>query len=68
VLTFTRPQSVVIDVWGGDSSQDHVARFVRPIDAALEIAARELAAGYLVNLRSDIAWGPDKDFDSRRTN
>lgn len=58
-------QAVIVDVWGGDRSQDHVARFVRPIEKAIEIARAELLRGYLVNLRADAEFGPDGDFDSR---
>lgn len=57
---------IIVDVWGGRDSQDHVARFVRDEDDALEIARGELRAGYLVNLRWDAAFGPANDFDNRR--
>lgn len=57
--------SVILDVWGGERSQDHLARFVRSIDEALEISRREVEAGFLVNLRAEVAWGPDNEFDSR---
>lgn len=56
---------IVLDVWGGDRHTDHVARFIRTFDDAIEIARRELDAGYLVNLRADAAWGSFKDFDER---
>lgn len=56
---------IVIDVWGGEDSQDHLARFLRPVDEALEISRRELAAGFLVNLRGEAAWGPECEFDER---
>lgn len=59
-------QAVIVDIWGGDCSRDHVARFVRPIDEAIEIARVELLRGYLVNLRADAEFGPDGDFDDRR--
>lgn len=59
---------VVVDVWGGDGSGDHVARFMRPIDEAMEITRRELAAGFLVNVRAEAAWGIEADFDHRSVN
>lgn len=58
---------VVVDVWGGVNSQDHVARKVRQIDDALDLARRELAAGFLVNLRvGGPGVGFEPDFDLRR--
>lgn len=59
---------VVIDIWGGESNQDHLARFMRPIEEALKIARVELVKGYLVNLREEVAWGKDEEFDSRKVN
>lgn len=56
---------IVVDVWGGEGSQDHVARFMRDENGALEIARRELRAGYLINLRYDAGFGPENDFDDR---
>lgn len=56
---------IVVDVWGGPRSQEHLARFIRDLDAALELARRELLAGYLVNLRGEVAWGGYRDFDER---
>ncbi len=57
--------SIVIDVWGGDNSSEHVARFHRPWAMAIDLVKRELAAGFLVNMRVEAAWGPEKDFDIR---
>lgn len=58
---------VVIDVWGGDNSMDHLARFLRMWDAeAQALVTRELSAGFLVNVRREIAWGDYKDFDDRQ--
>lgn len=57
---------IVVDIWGGEGSGDHLARFLRPVDDALEIARNELAKGYLVNLREEVAWGEFKEFDNRR--
>lgn len=56
---------VIVDIWGGEGSQDYLARFVRPMPEALQIAERELAAGYLINLRWDAEFGPNSDFDDR---
>ena len=60
--------SIVIDVWGGTDSMDHLARFHRTWADAIQIAKRELEAGFLVNMRSETAWGPEKDFDKRSVN
>lgn len=57
---------IVVDIWGGEGSGDHVARFLRPMDDALGLARIELAKGYLVNLRDEVAWGEFKEFDTRR--
>lgn len=59
-------KSVVLDVWDGRRSRDHVARFVLPIDEALNAARIELLAGYSVNLWTDIAWGSEHNFDHRK--
>jgi hypothetical protein len=56
---------VVIDIWGGKNSCDHLARFMRPIEEALQIARNELMKGYLVNLRDEVAWGNEEEFDMR---
>lgn len=57
---------IVVDIWGGEGSGDHLARFLRPVEEALQIARNELSKGYLVNLRDEIAWGSFKEFDERR--
>lgn len=57
---------IVVDIWGGENSMDYLARFMRPIDEALQIARIELSKGYLVNLREDLAWGSEQEFDSRK--
>ena len=56
---------IVVDIWGGHNSQDHLARFIRPIEEALNIARIELMKGFLVNLRYEVAWGKEQEFDSR---
>lgn len=58
---------IVIDIWRGEQSQDHLARFIRDLDDALELARAELHAGYLVNLRQEAAWGDYADFDLRKS-
>ncbi|WP_318911473.1 hypothetical protein [Shinella zoogloeoides] len=44
---------------------DHVARFILPLDEALPWAKNELEAGFLINLRSDLAWRRYEMFDLR---
>ena len=61
------PMPVVIDIWGGEGDMEHLARFLRLWDAdAQSLASRELANGFLVNVRREIAWGADQDFDNRQ--
>lgn len=57
---------IVVDIWGGEHSQDHLARFLRPLEEAMQIARNEVMKGYLVNLRDGPAWGPDDEFDTRQ--
>jgi len=59
---------IVVDIWGGENNMDHLARFLRPVEEALQLARIELAKGFLVNLREEVAWGKDQEFDSRRMN
>ena len=56
---------IVLDVWGGESSMDHIARYLPPIDECWELARKELEQGYLINLRLEIAWGDMTPFDDR---
>ncbi len=58
---------IVVDVWGGEGSQNHLARFLLPINEALIMTRNELKMGNLVNLRKEIAWGSYKNFDNRLT-
>lgn len=58
-------ERIVIDIWGGPLSQEHLARFLKEIDEALQLARQALLAGFLVNLRSEIAWGDEEEFDNR---
>lgn len=57
---------VVVDIWGGEDSQIFYARYIRPIENALEVAKEELERGYLVNLRTELAWGDFEEFDGRK--
>lgn len=57
--------NVVVDVWGGENSGEHVARAMLSVPLALQMAEMELRAGYLVNLRGTVGWGPEQDFDKR---
>lgn len=56
---------VVLDVWGGLLSQEHLARIVCDQEVALVLAAKELSAGYLVNMRVSDKHNSTDDFDSR---
>lgn len=58
---------IVVDIWGGENSGNHLARFIRPIEEALQVARNELMKGYLVNLRDEVAWGQCEEFDKRQT-
>lgn len=58
---------IIMDVWGGERSMDHVARYIRSFDNAIDLARQELRAGFLVNLREDAAWGDYAEFDNRKT-
>lgn len=57
--------NVVLDVWGGESSCDHVARSLLPVALALKMAEQELSAGYLVNMRAEVKFGVEENFDTR---
>jgi hypothetical protein len=57
---------IVLDIWGGHHSQDHLARYIRETDDAIEISRQELRNGFLVNMRGDLAWGEFVEFDVRR--
>jgi len=46
----------------------HMARFIREVEEALVIARRELGDGYLVNLRTEVVWGSEHEFDRRAVN
>ena len=56
----------ILDVWGGDLSQDHLARKVHTsLVAACTQVSREVSAGYLVNIRSEDGDWINDSFDSR---
>jgi len=58
---------VIIDVWGGEKDDVHVARFLRPLSTGLKVAQREIQAGFLVNIaQSDGSYGAADDFDVRK--
>lgn len=56
---------ICVDVWGGYASQDLVARYLLPMSEAIVLARSELDAGYLINMRKEMAWGKEENFDSR---
>jgi len=56
---------ICVDIWGGNDSMEHLARYLLTKDEALQLAGNELEAGFLVNLRSEIAWGLEQNFDLR---
>jgi hypothetical protein len=56
---------IVLDVWGGECSMDHVARHLPTYGTCWALAEKELRAGYLVNLRQTAAWGSMTPFDDR---
>jgi len=56
---------IIIDIWGGELSQCHLARFIRPVSEALRIAKCNLERGFLVNLRRELAWVDFEEFDNR---
>ena len=59
---------IILDVWGGEFSQDHVARYVSPVEEAMSLAKHELNAGFLVNMRNEVSWGGVVPFDERLGN
>ncbi len=61
----------IVDIWGGENSQDHVAGFVRSLKDSLKIIEVELLKGFLVNVveisEENIRKNSD-DFDNRLMN
>lgn len=58
-------KNIVYDVWGGDLYMDHLARYACSVQTAAAMMPNDLADGYLVNLRRDLAWGAEGTFDVR---
>lgn len=57
---------IVLDVWGGEQSLDHVARFILDdSEVAMKLGIIELEAGFLVNLRKDTDFSLGQTFDDR---
>ena len=56
---------VILDIWVGENSSEHIARFILPLGEALEKAKKELTSGALVNLRREHLWGAFTSFDRR---
>ena len=56
---------IIVDVWGGEANEEHIARFIQPMNEALKTAEIELNKGLLVNFRTEIAWGTYNQFDTR---
>ncbi len=59
---------IIVDIWDGEFSTEHVARYILPVKEALQLTKTELASGFLVNLRKEITWGPEVNFDERIIN
>jgi len=61
---------IAVDVWGGNEGTEHLARYVRPLSRALELIARELKAGYQVNVLNNAEAGHaiSTSFDRRSLN
>lgn len=57
---------IVYDVWGGERHMDHVARFILRGDQVQDRLFQDLLDGYLVNMRGEVAWGGEQEFDNRR--
>lgn len=55
---------ICVDIWGGFCSGDHLARYMLPVAEALQLAARALGSGFLVNLRKEVAWEQDQNSDA----
>lgn len=64
-------EMIRVDVWGGEGSSDHLARYHLALgDVGWEAITRdELRRGFLVNLRVlgvGEGWGQSEDFDERQ--
>lgn len=58
---------IVIDVLlHGQDYIDHVAKYVRPWNQeTIDLVNKELEDGYIVNLRKDLEFGSEQEFDHR---
>lgn len=56
---------VIVDVWGGERSTFHMARFLTALDEAWPLVRQEMAEGFLVNLRLESGWRGFANFDLR---
>lgn len=55
-----------MDIWGGEMSTEHLARYMLPVEDALVLAKAELNQGFLINLRREAGdWGPAETWDTR---
>lgn len=57
---------LIVDIWGGYHSQEHVARYILDWEEALELMSFELSLGYLINIRNEVNWQSYKSFDERK--
>ena len=55
----------VLDVWGKEDSQEHMARYYVPLADALQLAALDLQASYSVTIRVTSDLSEEKNFDKR---
>lgn len=61
----------ILDIWGGELSQEHLARKIFDIQDFEKMSLtikKELENNFLVNIRTDMAWGFDGSFDNRKEN
>lgn len=57
--------TVVLDIWTGEHSENHVARYIGPLETLLPQIVSEVRTGFLVNIRADTDFGPEEAFDER---
>lgn len=58
-------ERIILDVWGGEQSMTHIARYLPTLEEAMALGVAELRQGYLINMRLEAAWGKIETFDSR---
>ncbi|MFP5078285.1 hypothetical protein ACLE20_13335 [Rhizobium sp. YIM 134829] len=56
---------IIVDVWGGENSQDFLSRSVLTMSEALRASQQELSAGFLVNLLAVLDASGYENFDLR---